>query len=144
MVLDAEAARNIVICFLSSQLARAGGKCLGFVVMPDHVHSAIWFPDDGHISQFMQQWKRRTSMELKEHLKKDRPNYARSFDISGPIWQPKYYDFNIHSERMLVEKLEYMHNNPVKAGLVERAEQWRWSSARWYMEGKPVGVTAGW
>jgi REP element-mobilizing transposase RayT len=45
---------------------------------------------------------------------------------------------------VLEEKLTYMHLNPVRAGLVTTATQWRWSSARWYIEGRTVGVPIQW
>jgi hypothetical protein len=40
-------------------------------------------------------------------------------DLQGPMWQPKYYVFNVYSATKAREKLDYMHHNPVKAGLVE-------------------------
>ena len=49
-----------------------------------------------------------------------------------PVWQKRFYDFNVWSARKQVEKLRYMHGNPVKRGLVERPEQWKWSSFRAY------------
>ena len=61
-----------------------------------------------------------------------------------PVWQAKYYVFNVYSRRKLEEKLAYMHQNPVRAGLVEHACQWRWSSALYYEEGRSVGVKVGW
>jgi hypothetical protein len=59
-----------------------------------------------------------------------------------PVWQKRFYDFNVWSERKRVEKLRYMHRNPVKRGLVERPEQWKWSSFRAYLYGEtgPVRV----
>jgi putative transposase len=50
------------------------------------------------------------------------------------------YDRNIVSKEELFEKLAYIHNNPIKRGLVERAAEWRWSSAAWYerREGLPM------
>lgn len=59
-----------------------------------------------------------------------------------PIWQKRFYDFNVYTERKRVEKLRYMHRNPVKRGLVERPEQWKWSSFRAYAYGErgPVRV----
>ena len=48
------------------------------------------------------------------------------------LWQPGFYDFNIHSEEKLLEKLNYMHNNPVKAGLVLSPCDYEWSSYRQY------------
>jgi putative transposase len=55
------------------------------------------------------------------------------------FWQARYYDFNVWSERKFVEKLRYIHRNPVKRGLVERPEDWPWSSFRHYASGE-VGV----
>ena len=49
-----------------------------------------------------------------------------------PVWQPRFYDFNVWTERKRIEKLRYMHCNPVKRGLVAEPEQWRWSSFRYY------------
>jgi hypothetical protein len=42
------------------------------------------------------------------------------------LWQKRFYDFNVWSARKQIEKLRYIHRNPVKRGLVERPEQWRW------------------
>ena len=44
------------------------------------------------------------------------------------FWQARYYDFNVWSTRKRIEKLRYMHRNPVKRGLVEKPENWPWSS----------------
>ncbi len=51
------------------------------------------------------------------------------------FWQARYYDFNVWSEGKFVEKLKYMHRNPVVRGLVERPEDWPWSSFRRYFTG---------
>jgi putative transposase len=53
-----------------------------------------------------------------------------------PFWQARYYDFNVWSEGKRVEKLRYMHGNPVKRGLVEKPEDWRWSSFRHCLTGE--------
>ena len=51
---------------------------------------------------------------------------------SPGIWQPRFYDFVVFSDKKRVEKLRYMHRNPVKRGLVLQPEQWVWSSYRYY------------
>jgi len=66
--------------------------------------------------------------------------YSLKIDLNGPMWQPKYYVFNIHSESKMKEKLAYMHANPVRAGLANYAENWKFGSASWYLLGKSVGV----
>jgi putative transposase len=143
-LLDDERAAGIVMHFLASLLEKRQGRCLGFVIMPDHVHSLVWFPKPNQLSDFVKQWKRRTSMELKKHLITARPRYAASFEPDEPIWQARYYGFNIFSEQKLLEKLQYMHNNPVKEGLVVNSSDWPWSSARWYERGLPLGIPIGW
>ena len=50
--------------------------------------------------------------------------------------QARYYDFNVWSERKFVEKLRYIHRNPVHRGLVARPEDWPWSSFRHYATGE--------
>jgi putative transposase len=52
-----------------------------------------------------------------------------------PFWQPRYYDFNVHNDKKRVEKLRYMHRNPVKRGLVAKPDDWKWSSFRHYATG---------
>ncbi|HEY0984117.1 hypothetical protein [Schlesneria sp.] len=55
-------------------------------------------------------------------------------DSPGPIWQARDYGFHLGSRAKGEEKLDDMHMDPVRAGLVEQARDWRWSSARWYFE----------
>ncbi|HZL66646.1 MAG TPA: hypothetical protein VFC29_04870, partial [Candidatus Limnocylindrales bacterium] len=51
---------------------------------------------------------------------------------TGPIWQKRFYDFNVCTSKKRIEKLRYMHRNPVKRGLAEKPEDWDWSSFRAY------------
>jgi len=68
--------------------------------------------------------------------------------VSGTIghperfWQARFYDFNVWTEKKRIEKLRYIHRNPVARGLAFSAEQWRWSSFRWYSCGEvgPVRI----
>jgi hypothetical protein len=52
------------------------------------------------------------------------------------FWQARFYDFNVWTEGKRIEKLRYIHRNPVERGLVSSPEQWRWSSFRWYLYGE--------
>src|SRR5207245_6324609 len=62
------------------------------------------------------------------------------------FWQARSYDFNVWTTNKRVEKLRYMHRNPVKRGLVATPQQWRWSSYRFYLldEAGTVRVNEGW
>ena len=52
------------------------------------------------------------------------------------IWQRRFYDFNVWTEAKRIEKLRYIHRNPVTGGLAEQPEQWEWSSFRAYAYGE--------
>jgi len=77
----------------------------GYVVMPEHVHLLISEPERGELSLVMQMLKQLTSRKLRT------PDRVR-------FWQVRYYDFPVWSERKRIEKLRYMHRNPVERGLV--------------------------
>jgi putative transposase len=64
----------------------------------------------------------------------------RKIELTWPMWQLKYYVVNVFSERKAREKFDYMHNNPVKAGLADKSADLLYGYARWYLLGKPVGV----
>jgi putative transposase len=61
---------------------------------------------------------------------------------SNPFWMPRFYDFNVWTEKKRIEKLRYIHRNPVARGLVASPEQWPWTSFRWYSSGEvgPVKI----
>jgi putative transposase len=142
--LELDYVKRIVIGHLGSKLVKRNGLCLGFVIMPDHVHAMVWFPENRQLSPFMNEWKGQSSHALKKRFRKKFPNYTSQFDESDPVWQARYYGFNIWSRQKVEEKLDYIHMNPVRGGLVERAVDWQWSSARWYIEHKSVGLPIRW
>jgi REP-associated tyrosine transposase len=142
-LLDDDRAKRVVLGTLNRQLQRMSGKCIGFVVMPNHVHAIVWFPEPAQLSEFMKQWKRTSSYRIGQLLATILTRYANHV-LGSPVWQAKYYGFNVFSRRKMEEKLTYMHQNPVRAGLARQPCEWRWSSARYYELGKSVGVPVGW
>ncbi|HUW58379.1 MAG TPA: transposase [Planctomycetota bacterium] len=142
-LLDRDEAKQIVLDVLGTQLARRQGRCLGFVVMPDHVHALVWFPEPGQVSEFMRQWKAQSSRAIKRLFRTILRQYAGHIDSREPVWQARYYGFNVISKHKALEKLRYMHTNPVRAGLVESTAQWEHSSARFYEEGVPADIPVG-
>jgi putative transposase len=112
----------------------------GYVVMPEHVHLLIGEPERGNPSTVMQAIKQGFARRLLARLRQaERPQRLGLWDgpvERGRIWQPRFYDFVVFSEQKRVEKLRYMHRNPVKRGLVLEPEQWVWSSYRHYAYGE--------
>jgi putative transposase len=100
---------------LESVRVRYGFVVAGYVLMPEHVHLLVGEPKVSSLATALQVLKQQTSRKLK-----------RGGEVQ--FWQRRYYDFNVNNELKRVEKLRYMHRNPVKRGLVERAEDWPWSS----------------
>ena len=89
--------------------------------MPEHVHLLISEPLIGDPSKIIQAVKLSVSQRL-----------AIGGEFSGRFWQSRFYDFNLWSQQKEVEKLKYMHRNPVVRGLVASPEDWRRSSYRSY------------
>jgi hypothetical protein len=80
------------------------------------------------------------TMDQEGEIPTSRAQNAREMghpDPSHRVWQRRFYDFNLWSQRKEAEKLSYMHQNPVERGLVERPEDWKWSSFRAYAGGEP-------
>ena len=115
----------------------------GYVVMPEHIHLLLTEPKKVKLSVTMQVLKQRVS--LLSRRKKSNSNQVPLWNVEAPIafWQPRYHDFNIYSKRKHIEKLRYIHRNPVKRGLVTSPELWRWSSYRSYCFGEPGPVKVG-
>jgi REP-associated tyrosine transposase len=121
----------------------------GYVVMPEHVHLLISEPERGDPSIVMQVLKQRFTRKLlrRSDPSKRAEGWAAEGRDSHPskiakdgaataFWQRRFYDFPVWSKDKRIEKLRYMHRNPVKRGLVEEPDQWRWSSFRYYAYGE--------
>ena len=63
--------------------------------------------------------------------------YSRKIpDKENQFWQRRFYDFNVFTDDKRIEKLRYIHRNPVNRGLVKEPDEWAWSSFRAYASGK--------
>ena len=135
--------RDLLLELLEEVRRRHRFVVLGYVLMPEHFHLLISEPQQTTPSVVMQVLKQRFAHQV---LRRSRlaqrngqgflyPDLARA-DVTGEIWQRRFYDFNVWTERKRVEKLRYMHRNPVKRGLVSQPEHWAWSSFRAYAFGE--------
>lgn len=95
----------------------------GYVVMPEHVHLLLSEPEHAKLSTALQMLKLITAHKLIAYAPAD------------VFWQARYYDFNLWSEHKRIEKLRYIHRNPVQRGLCESPEDWEWSSFRHHLRG---------
>jgi putative transposase len=94
-------------------------RVLGYCLMPNHFHLVLWPREAGDLGRWMQ-WL------MTSHVRR----YHRHFGGSGHVWQGRFKAFPIQQDEHLLTVLRYMERNPLRANLVERAEEWRWSSLR--------------
>jgi putative transposase len=92
-------------------------RILTFCLMQNHFHLALWPNGDGELSRWMH-WL------LTTHVRR----YQRHYHTSGHIWQGRFKSFPVQEDNHLRVLLRYIERNPLRAGLVERAEDWPWSS----------------
>ena len=116
------AERDLVLNSLSKARTVHGFFLFGYVVMPGHVH-ALMAVITGSLADIMHRWKRESAHSIQKTRGK-----------RGPLWQARYFDFICRRTRDVGNKVEYIHQNPVVAGLVSRADEWRWSSAAFYLK----------
>ena len=118
-------AKQVFLQILESTRKRYDFNILGYVVMPEHIHLLISEPPLKPLSVALAVIKRSVSSHFPE----------------TPFWLPRYYDFNIFSNQKRIEKLRYIHRNPVHRGLAERPEDYPWSSFRTYALNEPTPIT---
>jgi len=101
-----------------------------WVVMPNHVHVVLWPTPNQLLSRILKSWKQYTSRRAKRLVGLG----------EEPFWQPESYDHWIRNDEEKARICGYVRNNPVRAGLCQRPEDWRWSSAwpGWKNELKPI------
>ncbi|WP_295429828.1 transposase [uncultured Thiodictyon sp.] len=101
----------------------------GYVFMLNHIHLIVTSPD---LTGFLRDFKRFTSKQLKENIAATEPGVLKLFvDDAGTyrLWMDTNAPKKIENPDFYVQKLNYVHENPVRKGYVARAEHWVWSSA---------------
>lgn len=136
--LDTAARRDLFLSILEKVRRRCRFVVLGYVVMPDHFHLLINEPQLGDPSMVMQLVKQLYAQRVVPRTRRRPGHNQTSLPESEAlhIWETRFYDFNVWTDHKRVEKLRYMHRNPVKRGLVVEPEQWAWSSFRDYRFGQ--------
>src|SRR5579862_9818273 len=134
-------ARDAFISALAEVRETFRFELVGYVVMPEHVHLLIGEPGRGTPSTVMQVLKQEVSLHLRrEQLEPAAQLRIRSNGFLDPLprfWQLRFHDFNVWSHKKRVEKLQYMHFNPVKRSLVVHPKDWPWSSFSYYANREP-------
>lgn len=114
-----------------------------WVLMENHTHLIISSPT---LSTDMKRMKSYTARRIVDHLKVCGPHFwlremsagkkAHKLDQSYQVWQEGFHPKQMTSIEQFTQKVEYIHNNPMKRGYVDAPEHWRYSSCRDYFGGE--------
>lgn len=122
-------------------------KLVSYVLMPDHIHLIV-NPRDGRIRELTGALKSLAAQRIIREANgvsflKETPDADGSIH---QVWQESFKALPLWSDWMIWQKINYIHNNPVKAGLVKSAADYRWSSFRSYYfeECEPIRVDTDW
>lgn len=139
--------------WLAEAITQAGEKqncrLVAFVFMPEHVHLLVLplTPDERTISRYLASLKRPVSVHVREALHAAGSSLLDRLTIQERpgktvfrFWQEGGgYDRNLNREQTILSSIAYIHENPVRRDLCEKATDWKWSSARWFVsEGKII------
>jgi putative transposase len=99
---------------------RSAMRVLGYCLMPNHFHMVLWPHGDGDLGRWMQ-WL------MTSHVRR----YHKFHGTSGHVWQGRFRAFPAQTDGHLLTVVRYVERNALRANLVEKAEDWRWSSLAW-------------
>jgi REP element-mobilizing transposase RayT len=135
---------KIIIDSLNYCRIHKGLLLLGYVIMPTHLHLITSNTIDTTLSEILRDFKAYTSKKIRELLEQEsRTHYLKVFKNAAKtlrkqtfkIWQDDFHPVALTSDKWFHQKMEYLHNNPVRKGFVELPEHWKYSSARnWLLD----------
>ena len=115
-------------------------KIHGYVIIPHHIHLIFYINRTTCISDIMRDFKKYTSIEVRDYLNKTKSSFYPILVAEGQkveqkfkLWMNRSDKVAIVNEKILAIKLKYIHDNPVRAGLVSKAEDYLYSSAKDYL-----------
>ena len=149
-VFQTDAIKQVTCEAIDEARKSCGFLLFAYVLMPDHIHLMTDAPREpsvvlqyikgiiGHrVIDYLKEKNYDSSLRKLRHV-----NWKRNHRFS--LWQHDSDVFSVTSESTFMQKVNYIHLNPVRAGLVERPQEYRWSSARWWagvpLEDEPLRV----
>ena len=140
--------RTLAVKILGEVRRRFSFPLIGFVLMPDHVHLLIGESPSAQPPKILQVFKQRVSRKMRRAKRVPAGQLSLRFrkDAVGlrRFWQRRYYDFNVYSRAKILEKLNYMHSNPVRERLLKHPGDWPWSSWCFYYRGQGLLAMDPW
>ncbi len=135
-----------------------GFQVHAYVIMPNHLHLIASCRAPYRLEAVMRDWKAFTATQIIDYLQdKNNPESRREWLLylfsyfalgrkdkqTHQVWQHDNHPIELYSEAVISQKLDYLHLNPVRAGFVEKPEDWRYSSAPFYAATREEGIGIG-
>lgn len=132
--------KKIILESLSFLVIDKRTTLYAFVIMSNHIH-LIWQPFGDHAPKSIQHcFLKYTAQHIKFNLLKNNQAELKKYKVNAPdreyqFWERNPLSIELYSEKVFLQKLNYLHLNPVKAGLCKYPEEYLFSSARFYETG---------
>jgi putative transposase len=132
--------KDVIISSLQFFVKQKRTVVYAFVIMSNHIH-IIWRINTGYKKQDIQRdFLKYTAQQIKEDLIKNHPKVLSHFEVNAKdrkyqLWERNSLSIELYTEAVFIQKLEYIHNNPVKAELCNLPEDYKYSSANFYEKG---------
>jgi REP element-mobilizing transposase RayT len=152
-----EIPRDILIDDFIFYRNKYNAKIIAYVIMPEHYHTLIeleapsllpsWLRDiQSHTANEISKWLRNSTMVKDNSLWKIIPIFRKKAEGKSilTIWKEQARAEGIFTIKVLRQKIEYIHANPVRRGLVQNPGDWPWSSWKDYYEDNPGFVPIDW
>jgi len=133
---------QIIIDSIAFCLVKYKADLIVYSLMPNHIHMVLFFGDQPRIPEFMRDLKKYTSTKIRQNLDHDhRSALIEKLRFEKgmqrfKVWKERYDAVIIRDQRVLATKINYIHENSVRKGLVENPEDWEFSSAKYYLNGQ--------
>ncbi len=136
-IFDSERFKRQFVATLAELRQELGFRIPGYVLMPEHFHLLLRPSETANPSQIMQKLEGRTARFILKALRKNQRHawcakMLARFTLPATVhdeahcrvWQRRFYDMNVWSDKKISEKLDYMHNNPVQRRLAKKPGDW--------------------
>ena len=133
--------KDIITGSLAYLVKQQRVKVYAFVIMSNHIH-LMWQVQAGNtLADVQRDFLKYTAQQIKSDLSIHHPQVLERFKVKAKDRQYQFWERNplsvdLHSHAVFLQKLEYIHWNPVKAGLCSLPEEYKYSSARFYWMGE--------
>jgi putative transposase len=118
-------------------------KLVAYCFMINHIHLVVYFEEKNYLEEYMRDFKKYTSLKIRERIQETCPALLEEIKYEHrtqhfKVWEDRFDDIVLYTKAVCEVKIEYIHNNPLKAGLVDDPIKYKYSSALFYAKGGRV------